>query len=43
MAQQQLRKIVFKPGINKQDSDLGSEGGWKDSDWSGFVTVNQKK
>ena len=36
MAQQQLRKIVFKPGINKQDSDLGSEGGWKDSDMVRF-------
>jgi len=31
-----LTKFNFKPGINKQDSDLGSEGGWKDSDMVRF-------
>ena len=31
-----LTKFNFKPGINKQDSDLASEGMWKDSDMVRF-------
>jgi hypothetical protein len=27
-----LSKLIFKPGINKQDTEYGAEGGWIDCD-----------
>ena len=31
-----LTKVQFKPGINKQDTDYGAEGGWTDADFIRF-------
>jgi len=31
-----LTKVNFKPGINKQDTDYGAEGGWTDADFVRF-------
>jgi hypothetical protein len=31
-----LTKVNFRPGINKQDTDYGAEGGWTDADFIRF-------
>ena len=38
-----LQKVIFRPGINKENTNYGNEGGWYDCDKVRFRSGNPEK